>query len=315
MCLASSGGCREPQDFVRGSASAESSGGSHDEGAAADRGRPVGDGTGAETGGEGRDERVHGVSVERSPFVKICGVTLPEHALAAMAGGAAMIGFMFAEKSRRRLTVEQARGILAALPARDETAVENLTLVEGGTWYERCAVALTGLIERRGPLRVGVFANQPVSLMNSIAETLDLDLIQLSGDEPWESCLRLRRPAIKALRARFGDMAVDLQGTIEAGTAALLLLDAHVPGAFGGTGQRADWLVAAALAKAQPLLLAGGLDSANVAEAVARVRPWGVDVSSGVEQDGVKDVDLIREFLRAARGVATEEIGTASHGD
>jgi phosphoribosylanthranilate isomerase len=130
-------------------------------------------------------------------------------------------------------------------------------------------------------------------------------LIQLSGDERWEICLQLRRPAIKALRPVNGSpCAPDLIRSAEVGTASLCMLDADVPGAYGGTGQRADWDVAADIAAALPLMLAGGLNPANVEEAIRTVRPWAVDVSSGVERDGVKDVELIRDFGRAARSAA-----------
>jgi phosphoribosylanthranilate isomerase len=234
--------------------------------------------------------------------VKICGLTLPEHAAAAHEAGAEFIGLMFAERSRRRVTVEQARAITAALPPRTEPPAAVLPLGESGLWFRRCAEALDRLIARGRPLVVGVFVNQPATLVNSIAEAADLDLIQLSGDEHWEMSLTLRRPVVKALRIGAGTAVGDVLASVEAGTAALCLLDADVPGEFGGTGQSADWQVATEVARSLPVMLAGGLTPVNVAEAGGRVRPWAVDVSSGVERDGVKDVGLIHGFVRAAKG-------------
>jgi phosphoribosylanthranilate isomerase len=237
--------------------------------------------------------------------VKICGLTAPEHARAALEAGADFIGLVFAERSRRRVTVEQARGILAALPPRHEPPLLALPLRAGHTgvlWFERCAGALEDLLERRRPLVTGVFADQPATLVNSIADTLALDLIQLSGHERWEDCLLLRRPVIKCERVGPEDTARAILARVDAGTASMLLLDTALPGELGGTGQTFDWDVAAAAARQMPLMLAGGLTPANVAEAVRIVRPWGVDVSSGVETDGVKDAAKIAAFVRAARG-------------
>jgi phosphoribosylanthranilate isomerase len=238
-------------------------------------------------------------------YIKICGLTRPEHVEAAETAGASFIGFMFAERSRRHITVEGAKRLIAVLPPRDESAVESLRLEQPGLWFQRCADALDALIARRRPLTVGVFANQPIALVNAVAEAADLDLIQLSGDERWETCLQLRRPAIKALRSDSGCSGdQDLLRSAEAGTASLCLLDAEVPGEYGGTGQTADWEVAARVAASIPLMLAGGLTPENVGTAIAIVQPWAVDVSSGVERDGVKDVDLIHDFVRAARSAA-----------
>jgi phosphoribosylanthranilate isomerase len=96
-------------------------------------------------------------------------------------------------------------------------------------------------------------------------------------------------------------MAVEVLARVEAGTASLVLLDTAVAGRLGGTGQRFDWGVGRRVAEALPILLAGGLTPANVGEAIRQVRPWGVDVSSGVETDGVKDPEKIRAFVAAVR--------------
>lgn len=237
-------------------------------------------------------------------YVKICGLTLPEHLAVAVEAGADMIGLVFAEQSRRRVTVEQAKTVLQQLPERSEPAQIALPLPAGHTsalWFERCADALEDLIERRRPLVVGLFANQPASLINSIAEVLDLDLVQLSGHESWDDCLLVRRPVIKAERVAASDTAYSLLGRIEAGTASLLLLDTAAEGHLGGSGQSFDWETGRAVASTMPVMLAGGLNAANVIEAIRTVQPWAVDVSSGVETGGVKDVDKIRAFVQAVR--------------
>jgi phosphoribosylanthranilate isomerase len=157
------------------------------------------------------------------------------------------------------------------------------------------------LAGQRRPLTVGVFVNQPASLVNSIAEMLALDLVQLHGDEAWEDCLLIRRPVIKAVRVGAGDSVANLTLRAEAGTASLIMLDAAVAGQYGGTGARFDWEIARGVAERLPIMLAGGLHPGNVAEAIARVHPWAVDVSSGVETDGVKDAEKIAAFVAAVR--------------
>lgn len=242
--------------------------------------------------------------------VKICGLTDPSHVEATAALGMEFIGLVFAERSRRHITVEQAKRMLMPLPER-EAPEPTLELGGGGLWFQRCAAALDGLIAGRRPLIVGVFADQPPALMNSIAEMVGLDLIQLSGNERWETCLQLRRPVIKTVRTEPGLAGAAVRQRIETGMAHLLHIDAYVEGELGGTGQPAAWDVAGELARELPVMLAGGLTPANVGEAVAVVRPWAVDVSSGVERDGVKDVGLIGDFVRAARAAA---VGTGAHG-
>jgi len=242
--------------------------------------------------------------------IKICGLTDPSHVEATVALGVEFIGLVFAERSRRHVSVEQAKRLMAALPPR-EAPEPTLELQGSGLWFQRCADALDALVVQRRPLVVGIFADQPVALMNSIAEMVGLDLIQLSGNERWETCLQLRRPAIKTVRTEPGVASAALRQRIETGMAHLLHIDAYVEGELGGTGRPAAWDVAAGLAAELPVMLAGGLAPANVGKAIAAVRPWAVDVSSGVERDGAKDVRLIEEFVRAARAAA---VGTGTHG-
>ena len=179
-----------------------------------------------------------------------------------------MIGLVFAP-SRRQVDVIAAAAISAA--------VRSLSLPH--------------------PQIVGLFVNTSVAEINAVADAVGLDLVQLSGDESLADGVGMSRQIIKSIRMDGSQREADWIGA-----GVRLLVDAHVPGAYGGTGTRADWQHAAELARHVPLILAGGLDPTNVAEAIAQVRPQGVDVSSGVEAGGVKNATKIRAFIAAARG-------------
>ena len=223
-------------------------------------------------------------------LVKICGVSEPRHARAAASYGADFIGMVFAP-SRRQVTMGQARRIAEALGERIEPpAAPSVDAVEARLRAGR-------------PLLVGVFADQDTDTINAIAEECRLDLVQLSGSEPWEMCGLLDRPVLKCLKVREGQAPGEVLALVHGG--ALLLLDPYVEGAYGGAGVTLDWEVAARVAEKRPVVLAGGLRPDNVAQAVGSVRPWAVDVSSGIETEGVKDVAKIRAFIRAAKGGAS----------
>ncbi len=216
--------------------------------------------------------------------IKICGLkTLPD-ALAAIEAGADMLGFNFYPKSPRCIAPETCRKIASVLR------------------QKRPEIVL-----------VGVFVNSSVSEIRSILETAQLHLAQLHGDEPPEMLAELGPRAFKAIRLS-SDSSVDNHPFIRSYPLTpsvypflsvanpALLADASVPGLYGGSGVTADWDAAAQLAKQIPLLLAGGLTPENVAEAIARVQPWGVDVASGVESaPGVKDPAKIQAFVQAVR--------------
>ncbi|WP_076578994.1 phosphoribosylanthranilate isomerase [Pseudomonas sp. P3C3] len=200
--------------------------------------------------------------------VKICGITRVEDALAVAAAGADAIGLVFYAKSPRAVDIEQARAILAALPPFVTT--------------------------------VGLFVDAERNELERILASVPLDLLQFHGDESVQQCEAFGRPYIKALRVKAGD---DIAAQVARYPSAQgILLDAYVEGVPGGTGEAFDWsLIPQALSK--PLILAGGLRPDSVAEAVSRVRPYAVDVSGGVEASkGVKDVEKIGAFIRAARG-------------
>ena len=200
--------------------------------------------------------------------IKICGLkTLPD-ALAAVEAGADYLGFNFYPRSVRYIGVE-------------------------------ACVKITSVLKREYPeiTLVGVFVNSPVDEIKNILGTCSLDLAQLHGDETPEMLNALDGKGFKAFRGA----PQHLNGFARADAPALLV-DASVKGAYGGTGVRADWSATAELARRYPLLLAGGLNLENVAEAVRQVRPWGVDVASGVESSpGEKDAGKMKAFVQAAR--------------
>ncbi|WP_130907718.1 MULTISPECIES: phosphoribosylanthranilate isomerase [unclassified Pseudomonas] len=199
---------------------------------------------------------------------KICGITRIEDALAAVEAGADAIGFVFYAKSPRAVTLEQARSIIKALPPFVTT--------------------------------VGLFVDASHAELAEILDAVPLDLLQFHGDETAAQCEGWRHPYIKALRVKAGD---DIAVACDAyPSASGILLDAYVEGIPGGTGEAFDWsLIPQALSK--PIILAGGLTPDNVAEAVARVRPYAVDVSGGVEASkGIKDHAKIHAFIKAVAG-------------
>ena len=241
--------------------------------------------------------------------VKICGCRSVETALLAAEAGADFVGLMFAPNSRRRIGVEDASEIVRALgtplgeleqnepPALFRTESDDLR-----SWFEHGASALDRMLQRKRPLTVGVFAGNDPEEINEIVDECGIDLIQLSGGEPWGACLLANRQVIKAVHVAAGEDAAAALGRIETGSAMAVMLDKGNDAAFGGTGETLDWRVAAQIAVAMPLWLAGGLTPGNVAEAIRAVRPWAVDVSSGVETDGTKDAAKIRAFIAAVKG-------------
>jgi phosphoribosylanthranilate isomerase len=214
------------------------------------------------------------------PLIKICGVRSPEIARVVAEQGADLMGLIFAP-ARRQVTEEQARQIVAGLE----------------------------VDEKHRPKVVGVFVNESADEMNRLADSVGLDVIQLSGDEPVEIQGALNRPVIRALRLPIGMTPVEARNLAEEyldcpTPAMALLLDTHVSGSYGGNGIPGDWIVARARAERYPAILAGGLRPETVAYALRTVQPFGVDVSSGVETDGVKDAGKIMQFIAAARAAS-----------
>jgi phosphoribosylanthranilate isomerase len=200
------------------------------------------------------------------PLVKICGITRVEDALAAARLGADWLGFNFWPSSRRYIAPQAAAAIVAALPA---------TVLPVGVFVDPTAVELAEVIRVSG-----------------------VRTVQLHGDEPPELCAASPVPVVKGIRVRDAHSLAAL-ATYEVSA---FLLDSATPG-YGGSGTAFDWALAAEAAASVPLWLAGGLTPENVAEAVRRVRPRGVDVASGVESaPGVKDLAKVEAFIRNAKG-------------
>jgi phosphoribosylanthranilate isomerase len=241
-------------------------------------------------------------------LVKICGLRDPETAIEAAKAGADFIGLMFAE-SKRRVSPQQCYDIVEALKekrtqGRDaEFDAPERGDVSARTWFGVWADAIEQSVSRWRPLIVGVFAQMEATEVNDIAQAAGLDLVQLSGGEDDRYVRAIDRPVIRTLHVREQMTAFDVEELVVPGLSAAVMLDTGSSAALGGTGETFDWAIAAEVAQRRPIVLAGGLTPENVAEAVATVQPWAVDVSSGVETDGVKDIEKIRAFIRAAKGV------------
>ena len=191
--------------------------------------------------------------------VKICGLTRLEDARLAWDCGASALGFVFHPASPRAVTARRVRELRRGLPAE--------------------------------AFCIGVFVDVDPARINAIAEEAGLDAVQLHGRETPEICAALTRPILKAIRAEDESRLADYP-------VAAFLLDAAHPALAGGTGQKADWHLAARIAQRRPLILAGGLNPSNILEAIQCVRPTGLDVCSGVEAaPGIKDAELLKSLL------------------
>lgn len=170
---------------------------------------------------------------------------------------------------------------------------------------------------KQRPVIVGVFVNLPAGEVNGIAESCNLDMVQLSGDESWSYCLDMEHPLIKVIHMQANRTSGYILSEIEEGYKVglkqkhICLLDTKKEDAYGGTGEIFDWKVAGEISGRYQLIIAGGLSPQNVGELVKRVNPWGVDVSSGVESSGKKDMQKIDNFIKAVRKAEKEvEIAT-----
>jgi phosphoribosylanthranilate isomerase len=205
--------------------------------------------------------------------IKICGITRLEDALCAVASGADALGFILYPPSPRHVTPERLRAIIAGLPA--------------------------------GVVTVGVFVNQEARFVEEVASSCGLDLIQLHGDESPEYCRRF--PRERLIKAVWPAKTMDIAALGEYPVKAFLA-DGRDGRRRGGTGRTADWVLAAEVGRAFPLVLAGGLGEDNLSDALALVRPRAVDVNSGVEiAPGIKDHDRIGRIIAAVR--ATDDAG------
>lgn len=201
-------------------------------------------------------------------FVKVCGITRSEDARLAADAGADAIGLIFAE-SQRKVSVERAKEIVASLP--------------------------------ESVLKVGVFVNERTERVREVAKEVGLDFVQLHGDEGPDDVLLLRDlgfTVIKAMRVKDEHSLREM----ELFTPDFFLLDAWREGVYGGTGERFDWRVAKTLRGRANIVVSGGLDPENVREAIEFFEPFGVDASSSLEErPGIKNGELVRRFVRAAK--------------
>jgi phosphoribosylanthranilate isomerase len=198
-------------------------------------------------------------------FLKVCGITRAADALHAVRHGATALGFVFWSASPRSVTPERVKDIVAELPSNVVT--------------------------------IGVFVNEPVDGIRRVVTAAGLTAVQLHGEEPPAYADALPRPLLRSVTLESAAGASDAWAADT-----ILLLDAADATRRGGTGRTVDWARAAVLARTRPVVLAGGLTPANVAGAIGMVRPYGVDVSSGVEESpGVKDFSKMTEFLANAR--------------
>ncbi len=198
--------------------------------------------------------------------VKVCGLTRTEDAVLAAELGATALGFVLWPDSPRAIDPFRARTIARHLPP--------LVSV------------------------VGVFVDQPLAFVKRVSELVPLDAVQLHGAESADYCQGTGKRVIKAMSAS----RATLDDLYALPREVVVLLDACDPARPGGTGQVIDWTIAADVARRRPTILAGGLRADNVAEAVRQVRPFGIDVSSGVEaRPGIKDPARLREFFDAVR--------------
>jgi len=228
--------------------------------------------------------------------VKVCGLTNLEDALVAVEAGADLLGFIFFEPSPRYVRPEVVREIVSDIrnharnkPARSQFKTQHLKL--------------------KTPTFVGVFVNAAIETVARILDECQLDAAQLHGDESPEFVKQFHDRAYRALRPQSLEEAEALIKTYQptsqpANQLPDFLIDAYHPTLYGGTGHVTDWTMAASLAGHYRIMLAGSLTPDNVAEAIEAVKPWGVDVSSGVEREkGKKDHGKVREFIRMAQSV------------
>ena len=203
------------------------------------------------------------VASEKQVKVKVCGMTSLKDALVAVEVGADAVGFIFYKKSPRSVTMKTVREIVLELPPFVDT--------------------------------VGVFVDETAEQINKIADYCNLDIIQLHGDESPTFCKKIRRKVIKAFRIKDMQSVKKISNFQVSG----FLLDTFSEKLHGGTGKVFDWNLALPAKKFGPVIMAGGLTPNNVQQAVRQIRPYGVDVCSGVESEpGIKDHKKIKAFLK-----------------
>ena len=213
------------------------------------------------------------------PKIKICGIRDADIALDAAKAGVDLLGLVFVEGVRRQLKVMEGAAVVARYRLRADVRGYRTRFV-------------------------GLFRNQPRDWVNEVSKRAALDYVQLCGEEDEDYVRGIWRPVLRQIRVRSEMTAAHLEEAasphLNAGR--MVLLDRFDEDTPGGSGKTFDWSKAEGVADKDGVLLAGGLSPDNVEDAIERLRPWGVDVSSGVESGGVKDREKIRAFVAAARG-------------
>jgi anthranilate synthase/indole-3-glycerol phosphate synthase/phosphoribosylanthranilate isomerase len=236
--------------------------------------------------------------------VKICGITNADDAVASAKAGANFLGLIFVP-SPRQISVEQAKAISISLgrARHGPHGKPTFSHTDTASWFKSCHDWIEEELKTtEGQLLVGVFSNAGYSHINSVVKEVGLDLVQMHGDEPPALARLISVPVIKAIHIMEDDSVATVGSRIQkyVGSAHVILLDTGVKGKTqqGGAGITFNWDLAAELQKQFPILIAGGLNPTNVAEAVNKIHPWGVDVSSGLEKDkGIKDNSKILKFM------------------
>ena len=214
---------------------------------------------------------------EKRSKVKICGITTLEDARFVSGALADFIGFIFYEKSPRYIDPAKAGAII--------------------NWLE-------------GPEKVGVFVNQPLDDVNSIARQTGLDYVQLHGNESVEYCGLVDKAIIKVFHIDDNTTPEELHQAVTpyVGVADYFLFDTKVSGKWGGTGKSFDWSVLSEIAEIKPFFLSGGLNPENVWDSIKTVQPYAVDLSSGLEESpGLKDFDKVERFFDEMREIWEEQ--------
>eukprot|EP00579_Thalassiosira_antarctica_P005664 CAMPEP_0201880294 /NCGR_PEP_ID=MMETSP0902-20130614/10918_1 /ASSEMBLY_ACC=CAM_ASM_000551 /TAXON_ID=420261 /ORGANISM="Thalassiosira antarctica, Strain CCMP982" /LENGTH=629 /DNA_ID=CAMNT_0048408279 /DNA_START=89 /DNA_END=1978 /DNA_ORIENTATION=- len=257
-------------------------------------------------------------------IIKVCGLTNADDALVACRAGANLIGIIFAEKSKRKVSIDQAKEIVNAVRKFGERSDRvNVDNVNPNSSPVSTLVAKCQALERASlrPLVVGVFQNHPLEVVKEIVEKCGLDMVQLHGSEGMEAANsnNFGVPALRVVDIELGsdgepksssDIASIILKKVTSDPIAILL-DTSIKGdkqGGGGTGKTFDWSIAESLQNmGLPVIIAGGLTPENIGEAVGNVRPWGVDVAGGVEASpGVKDHDKVQKFVGGAKKAAVE---------
>jgi len=213
-------------------------------------------------------------------LIKMCGLRDADSAVNAARVGADFLGFVFVAGARRSLSIKEARDIVSKY---------------------RQTVGLYG------PKLVGLFANQPINELEDVVQSLGLDMVQLCGEETSEYLKKISVPVIRQIKIRdemdnrevVTETLIEVENMTRMGH--MVSLDRYHPGVKGGTGMSFDWNIAAELASSTKFILSGGLTPENVSHAIEVVHPMGVDVSSGIEVEGIKNSKKIEDFARAVR--------------